>query len=209
MPSRHTSGIGAIERPVFRVRPLRSSAIGGLRLGSCSPAAYCESRGGLSHLRSHVPLRRAVSPTRHACHSLNRLCDPAGTSTRGNPGELASEVGVMAIPAGDRMLRQRTYKESATRRSFVSRASSVIAAFGLFSGVPGAAEAQLVWKTSDWKLADFRGLVNDPARIKQLFDVVQIGDGKFLGNVKNSLNSLRFGFGVPEQQIKIVAGLHC
>ncbi len=114
----------------------------------------------------------------------------------------------MAIPAGDRMLRQRTYKESATRRSFVSRASSVIAAFGLFSGVPGAAEAQLVWKTSDWKLADFQGLVNDPARIKQLFDVVQIGDGKFLGNVKNSLNSLRFGFGVPEQQIKIVAGLH-
>jgi hypothetical protein len=75
-------------------------------------------------------------------------------------------------------------------------------------GVPRAAQAQLVWKTSDWKLADFQELVNDPARIKQLFDVVQIGGGKFLANIKNSLNSLRFGFGVPEQQIKIVAGLH-
>jgi hypothetical protein len=50
--------------------------------------------------------------------------------------------------------------------------------------------------------------VNDPARIKQLYDVVQIGDGKFLNNVKNSLNGLRFGFGIPERQIKIAVALH-
>jgi intracellular sulfur oxidation DsrE/DsrF family protein len=83
-----------------------------------------------------------------------------------------------------------------------------MAAFGLFGGVPRAAEAQLVWKTSDWKLAEFQKLVNDPARVKQVYDVVQIAEGKFLNNVKNSLNSLRFGFGIPENQIKIVAGLH-
>jgi hypothetical protein len=110
----------------------------------------------------------------------------------------------MATPTCDQSLQQRAYKESATRRLFLSRVASAIAAFG----VPRAAQAQLVWKTSDWKLADFQELVNDPARIKQLFDVVQIGGGKFLANIKNSLNSLRFGFGIPEQQIRIVAGLH-
>ena len=97
---------------------------------------------------------------------------------------------------------------NASRRSFVSRATSGIAVFGLFGGVPRAAEAQLVWKTSDWKLAEFQKLVNEPARVKQVYDVVQIAEGKFLNNVKNSLNSLRFGFGIPEHQIKVVAGLH-
>jgi hypothetical protein len=98
--------------------------------------------------------------------------------------------------------------ESATRRSFVSRAKSGIAALGLFGGLPRAAEAQLVWKASEWKLAEFQKLVNHPARIKQVFDVVQIGDGKALNSIKNSLNGLRFGFGIPENQIKIVAALH-
>jgi intracellular sulfur oxidation DsrE/DsrF family protein len=97
---------------------------------------------------------------------------------------------------------------NASRRSFVSRATSGIAAFGLFGAVPRVAEAQLVWKTSDWKLAEFQKLVNEPARVKQVYDVVQIAEGKFLNNVKNSLNGLRFGFGIPEDQIKVVAGLH-
>ena len=32
--------------------------------------------------------------------------------------------------------------------------------------------------------------------------------GKFLNNIKNSLNGLHFGFGIPHEQIKIVAALH-
>ena len=63
-------------------------------------------------------------------------------------------------------------------------------------------------RASEWKLAEFEKLVKDSARIKQVYDVVQISDGKFLNNMKNSLNGLRFGFGVPEQQIKIAAALH-
>jgi|HubBroStandDraft_6_1064221.scaffolds.fasta_scaffold92161_3 hypothetical protein len=102
----------------------------------------------------------------------------------------------------------RTHIERATRRSFVSRSASGIAAFGLFGGVPRAAEAQLVWKASQWKLGEFQKLVNEPARVKQVFDVVQIADGEALNSVKNSLNGLRFGFGIPEHQIKIVAALH-
>jgi len=95
-----------------------------------------------------------------------------------------------------------------TRRSLISRGALGLLTFGLFSGAPDATEAQLVWKVSEWKLAEFGKLVQDPARIKQLYDIVQIGDGKFLNNIKNSFNGLQFGFAIPERQIKIVAALH-
>ena len=91
-----------------------------------------------------------------------------------------------------------------TRRSFVSGA----AALGLAVGASGAADGQLVWKSTEWKLADFQALVKSPARVKQVYDVVQIGDGRFLNNVKNSLNGLEFGFGVPRQQMKIAVAMH-
>jgi hypothetical protein len=95
-----------------------------------------------------------------------------------------------------------------TRRLLISRAALGLTTLGLFSGAPRATEAQLVWKTSEWKFAEFQKLVNNPARIKQLYDIVQIGEGKFLNNVKNSFNGLRFGFGIPERQVKIAAALH-
>ena len=50
--------------------------------------------------------------------------------------------------------------------------------------------------------------MNAPSRIKQVYDIVQIGDGKFLNNIKNSFNGLRFGFGIVEGQVKIAAALH-
>jgi hypothetical protein len=95
-----------------------------------------------------------------------------------------------------------------TRRSLISSAAAGLTTLGLFSGAPQTTEAQLVWKASEWKLDEFQKLVNDPAPIKQLYDIVQIGDGKFLNNIKNSFNGLRFGFGIPEGQIKIAAALH-
>ena len=98
--------------------------------------------------------------------------------------------------------------QNVTRRSFVSGVAAGVTALGALSGISHEADAQLVWQASDWKLAEFQKLVKDPARIKQVYDIVQIGDGKFLNNVKNSLNGLRFGFGVPEQQIKVAAALH-
>lgn len=98
--------------------------------------------------------------------------------------------------------------EKLTRRSFVSTATAGMAAVGLFVGMSETSEAQLVWKSSDWKLAEFQKLVHHPARIKQVWDVVNIGGGKFLSNIKNSLNGLHFGYGVPTEQIKIAAALH-
>jgi hypothetical protein len=95
-----------------------------------------------------------------------------------------------------------------TRRSLISCATMALTALGLFDGDPRSAAAQLVWKASDWKLAAFEKLVHDPSRVKQVYDIVQIGEGKFLSNIKNSFNGLRFGFGIPERQIKIAAALH-
>lgn len=95
-----------------------------------------------------------------------------------------------------------------TRRSFVSSAASGAAVLSALASLAPAADAQLVWKTADWKLNEFQSLVKYPAPIKQVFDVTQIGNGKFLDNIKNSLNGLHFGFGVPVNNIKLVGGLH-
>jgi intracellular sulfur oxidation DsrE/DsrF family protein len=78
----------------------------------------------------------------------------------------------------------------------------------MIGGASRAAQAQLVWKGEQWKLATFQMLVANPARVKQVYDVSHIGEGKFLNNIKNSLNGLHFGFDVPVAHIKIVAALH-
>ena len=41
-----------------------------------------------------------------------------------------------------------------------------------------------------------------------MYDVIPIREGKFLNTMKNSLNGLRFGFGIPKEQIKVVGALH-
>ncbi len=95
-----------------------------------------------------------------------------------------------------------------TRRSFVTAAAASVTAFGTLAANPQDAQAQLVYTTSDWNVAAFNKIVHHPARIKQVYDVVAINDGRFLNNIKNSLNGLHFGFGVPVEQIKVVAALH-
>ncbi|MHB8302448.1 MAG: hypothetical protein ACYDC6_06360 [Acidobacteriaceae bacterium] len=94
-----------------------------------------------------------------------------------------------------------------SRRSFVGSAAGITALSAVGSMAPAAA-GQLVYTTSDWKVSEFDKVVRDPARIKQVYDVIPIGDGKFLNNIKNSLNGLHFGFGIAVDQIKIVAALH-
>jgi hypothetical protein len=95
-----------------------------------------------------------------------------------------------------------------SRRSFVTSAAAGVTAIGAFGAVAPDAHAQLVYTTSDWKLSEFDKVVKNPARIKQVYDVIPIGNGKFLNNIKNSLNGLHYGFGIPVEQIKIVAALH-
>src|ERR1700758_3019185 len=95
-----------------------------------------------------------------------------------------------------------------TRRSFTSKALAAIAAFGVFSTPKQPAEAQLVWRTSEWNLPSFEQLLHEKARVKQLFDITQVEDGASLAKVKNSVNGLHYGFGVPVDQIKVICGLH-
>jgi hypothetical protein len=92
-----------------------------------------------------------------------------------------------------------------TRRLFLGQATASLAALGAMAS---SANPQLVYKRSDWKIAEFDRLVKNPSRVKQVFDENQIGGGKFLNNIKNSLNGLHFGFNIPSDQIKIIAAMH-
>jgi hypothetical protein len=95
-----------------------------------------------------------------------------------------------------------------SRRSFVSTATTSLAALASLATAGGDAEAQLVYTKSDWQLSEFNQLAKNPARVKQVFDIIPIAEGKFLNNIKNSLNGLHFGFGIPDEEIKVVAALH-
>lgn len=92
-----------------------------------------------------------------------------------------------------------------SRRSFVGQASFGLAAL---AALGTTADAQLVYTRADWKVSEFDELLKNPARVKQAYDVIPIGDGKFLNNIKNSLNGLHFGFGIPADQIKVVGAMH-
>ena len=93
-----------------------------------------------------------------------------------------------------------------SRRGFVGQAAMGLAAFAAVSGK--LTEAQLVYKRSDWNMKEFDELVRVPARAKQVYDATAIDGGKFLNNIKNSLNGLQFGFGIPTRQVRILAALH-
>jgi hypothetical protein len=94
---------------------------------------------------------------------------------------------------------------SLDRRSFVGTGIAALGALGLT--LPSA-KAQLVYKHSDWRFTDFDKLLKNPAQVKQVYDIRPIGDGKFLNNIKNSLNGFHFGFGIPTEEIKIVSAMH-
>ena len=94
-----------------------------------------------------------------------------------------------------------------SRRSFVSTAATGAAALAAM-GTVNSAEGQLVYTKSDWKVNEFNQLAKNQAQVKQVYDVTHIAEGSFLNNIKNSLNGLHFGFGIPNEQIKIVAALH-
>lgn len=95
-----------------------------------------------------------------------------------------------------------------TRRSFVEKAGMGLAAAGALSVSPARLDAQLVYRKSDWHSVQFSQLVHRAASMKQVYDIRAVADGKFLNNVKNSLNGLHFGFGIAEEQIQIVVAMH-
>jgi len=91
-----------------------------------------------------------------------------------------------------------------TRRSFVGAIGSGAAVIGL--NLP-AADAQILYMPADWHAAEFDKLLKSKARVRQVFDCDKIESGEIFGPMKNSINGLHFGFGIPADQIKVVAAL--
>ncbi|MGC8549562.1 MAG: hypothetical protein ACP5M4_07665 [Acidobacteriaceae bacterium] len=91
-----------------------------------------------------------------------------------------------------------------SRRSFVTTAAAGLAAFGAIGPIAPAARAQEIETSSEWPIGDFNQLVHHPAEVKQMFDLTKADGGGFQ-HIQNSLNSLHFGFGIPADQIQIVA----
>ena len=91
-----------------------------------------------------------------------------------------------------------------TRRSLLGGAAVVAAATMWNEPV----HAQYVWQKPDWQASEFDTLTHSPRRIKQVIHGFGINEGRFLKNAKNSLNGLRFGVGVPADQIQIVCALN-
>ena len=79
---------------------------------------------------------------------------------------------------------------------------------GVVAALSTKADAQLVEKPQDWASADLHKIMQRSARYRQVYDIIQIGDGVFLNNIKNSLNGFQFSFGARPSDINIVAALH-
>ena len=95
-----------------------------------------------------------------------------------------------------------------TRRSFIGKVGSGVAAATTIAGSLASAHADLVYQHNDWDYAAFDKLIKFKGRGKQVYDCHPINNGDFLGAIKNSFNGLQFGYGVPADQIRIVAAMH-
>lgn len=95
-----------------------------------------------------------------------------------------------------------------TRRCFVSTVGSSVAALAALSPAVPPVQAQLVYRRSDWNFKAFDSLLKHDARARQVYDIRPIGEGRFLNNIKNSINGFQFGFDMPADQIKVVSAMH-
>ena len=82
-----------------------------------------------------------------------------------------------------------------SRREWMAGTGALCAALA----APAAGDAQLVYRHGDWKAEEFQELLHKTAHAKQVFDVTAINEGKFLNNIKNSLNGFEFGFGIRSE----------
>lgn len=91
-----------------------------------------------------------------------------------------------------------------TRRKFLSTAALSSAALGLPTTAP-AEEAETFYGRSDWDASGFRKLLRAKKSIKQLFDATAPDGESIALHVHNSLTCLERGFGIPKNQILVVA----
>jgi len=65
------------------------------------------------------------------------------------------------------------------RRSFVSTAATSVAAFATLGTAGRNTQTRLVYTSSDWKLSEFHQSAKNPARIKQVYEIILIADRRF------------------------------
>ena len=102
----------------------------------------------------------------------------------------------------------KTKQEPVSRRRIVTGAMTSVGALCAAAATSSAGKAQLVYRHGDWRAEEFQAILRKAGRVRQVFEVVNINDGRFLNNIKNSMNALTFGFGVDPQEVQIVAALH-
>jgi hypothetical protein len=105
-------------------------------------------------------------------------------------------------------MKQESNSMKVTRRSFIGSVGTGVAAATTIAGSLASAHADLVYQHNDWNFAAFDKLIKFKGKGKQVYDCHPINEGDFLGAIKNSFNGLQFGYGIPADQIKIVAAMH-
>lgn len=95
-----------------------------------------------------------------------------------------------------------------TRRNFASGAAACLAALGALPVLTETADAQILWKSSQWDLPSFEALLRKRTRARLVYNITQVEDGGSLASIRATLNGLRYGFAVPADEISLVAGLH-
>ena len=105
-------------------------------------------------------------------------------------------------------MKQESNSMKVTRRSFIGSVGTGVAAATTIAGSLASAHADLVYQHNDWNFADFDKLIKFKGKGKQVYDCHPINGGDFFGAIKNSFNGLQFGYGIPADQIKIVAAMH-
>ena len=94
------------------------------------------------------------------------------------------------------------------RTTFLAAGAAVVAASGsaaAATAVPGG--THFVERAADFDRTAFDRAVGGNAQVKQLFEAIAFKPAMW-NNVKNALNGLQFGFGIPADSIKIAMALH-
>lgn len=94
---------------------------------------------------------------------------------------------------------------STSRRGFLGQAAIGVAA-ALVATSP--AESQIVWTENQWKFPEFDPILHTRRKVRLVVECNVVEDGEVMGALRNALNAMHYGFGVPMDQIQAVAALH-
>ena len=93
------------------------------------------------------------------------------------------------------------------RKDFLAASATAAASSGVAAAADLPGGTNLVERRSDFDAAAFAKIVGRPAAIRQVFEAVAFRPS-VLGNMKNALNGLQFGFGYSADAIVVALAGH-